>query len=172
MIRSLIFLFITLITLDSSIAQKDWDEQIAEILPTTLKRHREFVSLPNVSAVPEDMDKNFAWARDAFEARGFEVRMLESTSIPVFFAERLSKKKKAKTILFYLHIDGQPANAENWDQDDPFVPVLKQPIGNDEFEIIDWSNLDGTIDELSIWDAALSAEEIQQQYDLGKPLGY
>ncbi|MEQ9298054.1 MAG: M20/M25/M40 family metallo-hydrolase [Cyclobacteriaceae bacterium] len=142
---SLTILLAILVSISSQ-AQDNWDAAIQEVLPATLKKHREFVSLPNVSAIPADIDKNFDWAKRAFEQRGFTVQMLESSSIPVMFAERASCKKKAKTILFYLHIDGQPANAESWDQEDPFVPVLKRPIGNGEFEQMDWSNLEGEID--------------------------
>ncbi|MEQ8714351.1 MAG: hypothetical protein RIC80_15130 [Cyclobacteriaceae bacterium] len=107
----------TILVSTSTQAQDKWDTAITEVLPETLKKHREFVTLPNVSANPQDMKKNFDWARRAFEQRGFTVQMLASSSIPVLFAERAAKKKNAKTVLFYLHIDGQPANANSWDQD-------------------------------------------------------
>jgi acetylornithine deacetylase/succinyl-diaminopimelate desuccinylase-like protein len=144
--RAVVAMLLIILVSVASQAQDKWEDAIKEVLPATLKKHREFVSLPNVSANPEDMDKNFAWAQREFEQRGFTVQMLESSSIPVFFAERASSKKKSKTMLFYLHIDGQPANAESWDQKDPFIPVLKQPTGNGEFEQLDWSKLDGEID--------------------------
>lgn len=53
-----------------------------------------------------------------------------------------------------------PAEIGNWGQ-----PFRKSPW----FAV---RNLNGTIDELAIFDAALSAEEIQELYKKGKPLGY
>ncbi|MGB7325875.1 MAG: LamG-like jellyroll fold domain-containing protein [Rubripirellula sp.] len=53
-----------------------------------------------------------------------------------------------------------PAEIGNWGQ-----PFRKTP----EFAV---RNLDGTIDELGIYNAALSESEIKSLYDQGKPLGY
>lgn len=53
-----------------------------------------------------------------------------------------------------------PAEIGNWGQ-----PLRKTPW----FAV---RNLNGAIDELSIYDAALSAEEIETLYEKGKPLGY
>ena len=124
--------------------QEQWDAAIEEILPAMLKQHREFVSLPNVAANHDDMMKNVAWVRETFEERGFSVSLLESASLPVFLAERMVDED-AKTMLFYFHLDGQAVNPENWDQADPFVPVLKQPTEDGDWETIGWENLDGEI---------------------------
>ncbi|TWU57638.1 LamG-like jellyroll fold domain-containing protein [Rubripirellula reticaptiva] len=53
-----------------------------------------------------------------------------------------------------------PAEIGNWGQ-----PFRKTP----EFAV---RNLDGTIDELGIYNAALTESEIKSLYDQGKPLGY
>ena len=126
-------------------SQGQWDEAIAKVLPQTLKTHREFVSLPNVAVNYEDMQKNIDWAKTAFEARSFKVSLLESTTLPVFLAERIVDPK-AKTILYYFHLDGQAVNPARWDQPDPFVPVLKKQNAEGAWEIIDWSNLNKKID--------------------------
>ena len=126
-------------------AQKNLDVAIAELLPATLKKHREFVSLPNIASDKEGIMKNYEWVRKELEQQKFTVKMLESSTLPVMLAER-TVSKKAKTILFYLHIDGQPVNAANWDQEDPFTPVLKQQDREGNWSAIDWKNLDGAID--------------------------
>ncbi|MEQ8809311.1 MAG: M20/M25/M40 family metallo-hydrolase [Imperialibacter sp.] len=126
-------------------AQKNIDAAIAEVLPATLKKHREFVSLPNVASDKEGIMKNYDWVRKELEQQKFTIKMLESSTLPVMLAER-TVSKKAKTILFYLHIDGQPVNAANWDQEDPFTPVLKQLDSQGNWSAIDWKNLDGAID--------------------------
>ena len=53
-----------------------------------------------------------------------------------------------------------PAEIGNWGQ-----PLRRTPW----FAV---RNLNGTIDELAIFNAALSANEIRQLYEQGKPLGY
>ena len=53
-----------------------------------------------------------------------------------------------------------PAEIGNWGQ-----PFRKSPW----FAV---RNLDGTIDELAIFNAALNAEEVSDLYEQGKPLGY
>lgn len=125
-------------------AQTSWDEDIKDILPATLQKHREFVSLPNVASNEEDMLKNVDWASNEFQDMGFEIELLESSSLPIFLAKRLVSPEE-KTILFYFHLDGQAVNPENWDQEDPFQPVLKQQTENGEWEIIDWKKIKGKI---------------------------
>jgi len=142
----LLFIATALLQINIVFAQTNqWDNAIAEILPKTLKKHREFVSIPNVASNKEDMIKNVAWATKEFENQGFKVKLLESSTLPVFFAEKKVSNNKAKTILFYLHIDGQAVNPENWVQENPFVPVLKQQKNSEEWEIIDWNKIDGKI---------------------------
>jgi acetylornithine deacetylase/succinyl-diaminopimelate desuccinylase-like protein len=126
-------------------AQKSIDAAIAEVLPATLKKHREFVSLPNVASDSDGIMKNYDWVKKELEQQKFTVKMLESSTLPLMLAER-TVSKKTKTILFYLHIDGQPVNAANWDQEDPFTPVLKQLDNQGNWSAIDWKNLDGAID--------------------------
>jgi acetylornithine deacetylase/succinyl-diaminopimelate desuccinylase-like protein len=125
-------------------AQKNVESEIAKVLPQVLKKHREFVSIPNIASDKEGILKNYDWIQKEFEQRGFSVNRLPSSTLPVMLAER-NTGKKAKTILFYLHIDGQPVNAANWDQEDPFTPVLKQQATDGAWQPIDWSELDGPI---------------------------
>lgn len=142
---SLLILLLILLPFAKNYAQQNqWDAVIQEALPATLKQHREFVSLPNVAANHEDMMKNVAWVREPFEQQGFTVSLLESATLPVFLAER-TVDAEAKTLLFYFHLDGQAVNPENWDQADPFVPVLKQPTEDGDWEKISWDRLDGEI---------------------------
>ncbi|HVW07443.1 MAG TPA: M20/M25/M40 family metallo-hydrolase [Bryobacteraceae bacterium] len=43
---------------------------------------------------------------------------------PTLFAEKLLPGA-ARTILFYIHYDGQPVNRSTWRQEDPFLPVFR-----------------------------------------------
>lgn len=139
-------LYLLLLTLSTNLnAQDQWTQAIESVLPDVLKTHRQFVSMPNVASNTEDMQKNIDWVSQEFFSRLFTVKLLESETLPVILAERIVDPK-AKTILFYLHLDGQPVDASRWDQEDPFTPVLKAQNKAGQWEIIDWNKLDGPID--------------------------
>ncbi|MEP2935333.1 MAG: M20/M25/M40 family metallo-hydrolase [Gilvibacter sp.] len=125
-------------------SQTLWDQQISDRLPEVLKMHREFVSLPNIAANKDDMMRNVAWVKEAFEARGFEFSLLETTTLPVVLAE-FKVHPKAKTLLYYLHLDGQAVNPERWDQEDPFTPVLKEQDAAGAWNQISWDAVDSEI---------------------------
>ncbi|MEM6376844.1 MAG: M20/M25/M40 family metallo-hydrolase [Bacteroidota bacterium] len=127
------------------IAQDQWEQSIEKVLPDVLKTHRHFVSMPNVASNADDMYKNIDWISQEFFSRKFTVRLLESETLPIVLAERVIDPE-ARTILFYLHLDGQPVDASRWNQEDPFTPVLKAQNSSGEWEIIDWNKLDDPID--------------------------
>lgn len=132
-------------SIGSSLGQNNWLSKIEKRLPAMLEKHKELVSLPNVSDNKEDMLRNTSWVGAAFEKLGFHVRLLESTSLPVFFAEK-QLDPNAKTILFYAHLDGQPVDPKNWAQEDPFKPVLKEKQEDGSWKEIDWNRIHGKID--------------------------
>ncbi|QHI34872.1 Succinyl-diaminopimelate desuccinylase [Kordia antarctica] len=133
---------ISLVFLGSNLAfsQTNWDEKIQQELPSILQKHRELVSIPNVASDEENMLKNVAWVTKEFEKLNFEVSLLETTTLPVFLAEK-QVDKNAKTILFYLHLDGQAVNPAKWNQKDPFRPVLKEQDAEGVWQIINWSRI-------------------------------
>ncbi|MFN1834063.1 M20/M25/M40 family metallo-hydrolase [Balneola sp. MJW-20] len=138
MFRQLIFVILLTLPL-ASFAQSSYDDIIRDRLPEVIEQHREFVSIPNVASDTENMMRNIEWAQYAFSEKGFEVRLLQTSSLPVFLAER-KIDDNAPTVLYYLHIDGQAVDADNWDQPDPFVPVLKE-MNSGNWDIISWDNI-------------------------------
>lgn len=130
---------------NSVIAQTDWDAKIQEKLPSILEKHRELVSIPNVASDEANMMKNVDWVTNAFEQLDFTVSILETSTLPVFLAEK-EVNPDAKTILFYLHLDGQAVNPEKWFQKHPFRPVLKEQDANGVWQIINWSRIKTHID--------------------------
>jgi acetylornithine deacetylase/succinyl-diaminopimelate desuccinylase-like protein len=141
----IIFVFLLYFLGTIATAQENWDEKIQQELPAILKKHRELVSIPNVASDEPNMMKNVDWVTEAFQKLEFKVSILETSTLPVFFAEK-EINPNAKTILFYLHLDGQAVNPQKWQQKDPFQPVLKQQNTNGDWEIIDWANIEGKID--------------------------
>jgi acetylornithine deacetylase/succinyl-diaminopimelate desuccinylase-like protein len=143
--------FILLLTYSQVYSQKltanRVDQLVANQLKQSLTTHREYVSIPNDAAFPKDMDKNIEWLKNAFEAVDFSVQVLETGRIPLVFAKNQPKNSsKLKTILFYLHMDGQPVDPTLWDQEHPFTPVLKKGSAQDGFEEIPWSSIENEID--------------------------
>ena len=86
----------------------------------------ELLSMPNDAIVPADIQKNADWLESAFRKRGFATRQLPNDGKPLVFAEYERKAANAKTVLFYMHFDGQPVIPTQWAQKSPWSPVLKK----------------------------------------------
>src|SRR3954469_15674471 len=83
---------------------------------TNLREFFEFLALPNDAVVPADIQKNADWLEGAFRKRGVETRQLPNNGKPLVFAEYARKVAAARTILFYMHFDGQPVIPAQWSQ--------------------------------------------------------
>jgi len=70
----------------------------------------EFLSLPNDSVNVADIQRNADWLETALQKRGFKTRQLPNKGKPLVFAEYSRKLGSARTILFYMHFDGQPVD--------------------------------------------------------------
>ena len=114
-------------------------------LKPAIQELKDFVAIPNDALVAEDILKNIVWLEEKFKERGFETQVLETEGQPLFFAE-LPKIKGAKTILFYMHLDGQSVDNSKWNQEDPYKAVLKS-LTETTYTTLDWNRLDGNINE-------------------------
>lgn len=92
------------------------------VLPELL----ELLSIPNDASVPADVGRNAARLEAAFAKRGFATRSLPNGGRPLVLAEGSGNRAGRKTVLFYLHFDGQPVLPEQWSQESPFRPVVKR----------------------------------------------
>lgn len=126
------------------------DESVAPLAQVTheaaRRSFREFVdllALPNDATVAEDIQKNVAWLDAAFRKRGFTTRQLPNGGKPMLFAEYPKKNPDSRTILFYMHLDGQPVIPEQWKQASPWAAVLKQRNAAGQWEPIDLTLLFG-----------------------------
>jgi acetylornithine deacetylase/succinyl-diaminopimelate desuccinylase-like protein len=105
----------------------------------------ELLSIPNDAQLGEPhLRPNLAWMTEAFEARGFATRELETAGFPLLLAERAGDAGAA-TVLVYLQIDGQPVDPSRWHQQGAWKPVLKEHSGA-EWGEIPWARLSGEID--------------------------
>ncbi|WP_259463648.1 M20/M25/M40 family metallo-hydrolase [Cupriavidus plantarum] len=111
------------------------------------REYLDLLSIPNDSIVPEDIQRNVAWLEQAFKKRGFTTQALDNDGKPMLFAEYPGKQPNRKTVLFYMHLDGQPVIPSQWQQKSPWTPVLKQKGANGNWEEIDTNKLfSGTVD--------------------------
>ena len=109
----------------------------------------EFVALPSNAHVKAQIQPNLDWLKKAFEKQGFATQQLPTSGHPVFFAEKKANANAAgplKTLLFYMHFDGQPVEPEKWQQASPYTPVLKRKNADGKWEAMDWSNLQTNYD--------------------------
>jgi len=87
----------------------------------------ELLAIPNVADKPDDMRRNAAFLEKAFQKRGFSTRLLDDPAgRPLVFADFGPAAAGARTVLFYIHFDGQPVIPEQWAQKGPFQPVVKK----------------------------------------------
>ena len=115
----------------------DWARQAAS---GTYKEFVALLSLPNVEAVPEDIQKNAAWLTAAFAWRGFSARQLANDGRPMVFAE-YPAKQGLRTVLIYLHFDGQAVTPSEWKQESPWKPVLKRRTPKGDWEAVPLDDL-------------------------------
>ena len=107
----------------------------------TFPEYFELLSLPNDSAQPKDIQANVAWLEAAFKKRGFKTRQLENGTRPLLLAEFDGNRPNQKTVLFYMHFDGQPVIPAQWSQESPWKPVVKARGSDGKFVAVDNSRL-------------------------------
>ncbi|NOR19824.1 MAG: M20/M25/M40 family metallo-hydrolase [Xanthomonadales bacterium] len=84
----------------------------------------ELLSIPNVASDTANIRKNARHISGLLKDVGMKVELLElEGSNPVVFAERKAPGA-SKTVMIYVHYDGQPVNPDNW-ASDPWVPVMR-----------------------------------------------
>jgi acetylornithine deacetylase/succinyl-diaminopimelate desuccinylase-like protein len=118
------------------------DEEAAGAVQKNFGEFLDLLAIPNVADVPADIRRNADFVKRAFERRGFDAQLLANPADrPLVFA-KLDGMPGAKTILFYIHLDGQPVVPEEWAQPSAFDAVVKrrdaggawQPVGRDALD--------------------------------------
>lgn len=108
----------------------------------TLPEFVDYLKIPNVMRQSAaDMRRNAAWTVAAFKKHGFAAQELEDGETPMVYAELKGGPKATKTVLFYAHMDGQAVTAKEWDQADPFMPVLKAKNADGTYKVLPIENL-------------------------------
>lgn len=92
---------------------------------TTWREYLEMLAIPDDAVVPADIQKNAAWMVAAFAKAGFTAQLLPNGDVPMVYAAWPDPKPDRPTVLFYMHMDGQPVVNAQWHQASPWQPVLK-----------------------------------------------
>ena len=92
--------------------------------PAILREFLELVAIPNVRTDLPNIRRNAELLKRMLDARGLAGEIWDTPSTPLVFGER-RVPGATKTVLFYIHFDGQAVDAKRWKQPDPFKPVLR-----------------------------------------------
>ena len=91
-----------------------------------LSEYLSFLKIPNVASDLPNIKRNAEYLVREFEKRGAEMELLTLTDQPdvppVVFGELKAPNAK-RTLIIYVHYDGQPADPKNWTHD-PWEPTL------------------------------------------------
>jgi acetylornithine deacetylase/succinyl-diaminopimelate desuccinylase-like protein len=122
------FIVLAVVTIPAmAVADEPMSPQAAQKLAQgTFREYLELLSLPNDAINPPDIQKNVEFLERAFGKRGFTTRRIENGGKPLLFAEWPKKVAGAKTVLFYMHLDGQPVVDREWSQPSAWKPVVKK----------------------------------------------
>ena len=119
--------------------QNDIKDEVFDLAMNNMDEFVEFLSYPNDSSFSEDIYNLIEWTKNKFKSLDFLMTELETSSIPLLLAEK-KIHDDLKTILIYLHLDGQPVDITRWDQEDAFKPVFKKNE-NGIFIEDDWNKI-------------------------------
>lgn len=105
----------------------------------------DLLSLPNVAANRNDIARNVKFVDQALTKRGFTTRILSAGegTPPAVFGELKSKHAK-RTIIFYAHMDGQPAGQPGWSSP-AWEPVVRSGGPLDRPPLVNWKAHQGLL---------------------------
>jgi len=113
-----------------------------EHAPAILSEYRELLNIPNVAADINNIRRNAEWIMQAFEERGIEMELLtlpdNPDAPPAIFGER-NEPGAERTLIIYVHYDGQPVDPSNWTHD-PWTPTLYSAAPEEGGEPIPFPN--------------------------------
>ncbi len=130
---SLLLLFTTNISANPVTEQvNDWrqthEQQIVD-------QYAGFLAIPNVASDKVNIRRNADYIGKMLKDVGMHVERLElEDSNPVIFAEKQSPGA-TRTIMMYMHFDGQPVNPDNW-ASDPWTPVMRTDMVENDGELV------------------------------------
>jgi len=124
-----------------------------------LLEYFDLLRLPNYSPNREDIRRNADHIVSMMERRGIDARVLDAgVGAPAVYGE-LMTPGATKTVVFYVHYDGQPVVPENWNSD-PYEPVIKTGYESRGGKVIPLNELSFPVDpELRVFARSTSDDK-------------
>ena len=124
MLKKNILLIILITFTIKSFSQREFKTEIFEQAIDNLDEFVEFLSYPNDANYESDIYKLMDWTENKFKSLDFKINRLDTETIPLMLASK-HISDDYKTVLIYMHLDGQPVDLSKWNQENPFIPVYK-----------------------------------------------
>lgn len=83
------------------------------------------LALPNVATDTANIRRNAELIVQMLEGRGVKTRLLEAAAAPPVVYGEINVPNATRTLIFYVHYDGQPVEPAKWVGGEPFKPVLR-----------------------------------------------
>jgi acetylornithine deacetylase/succinyl-diaminopimelate desuccinylase-like protein len=83
------------------------------------------LSIPNVAMDAPNIGRNARLISEMLEKRGVKTRLLEIPEAPPVVYGEINTPGATRTLIFYVHYDGQPVEPAKWVGGDPFKPILR-----------------------------------------------
>lgn len=117
----------------------DVERYVREHQAAIVREFMDLVAIPNVRSDLANIKRNAELLRQMLERRGMKPEVWDTPSTPLVYGERLVPGA-TRTILFYIHFDGQPVDAARWNQPDPWTPIVRAGALEEGAEQIrDWA---------------------------------
>jgi acetylornithine deacetylase/succinyl-diaminopimelate desuccinylase-like protein len=84
----------------------------------------ELLSIPNIAAQRAEIRRNAEYVRRLLEKHGMTAEILETTGNPLVWGEK-RVPNSIRTVIYYIHYDGQPIDPSKWKQASAFQPILR-----------------------------------------------
>lgn len=140
-----ILLFLSLSAFAQNLSKSEIKAAAKAKLPNAIEQLNEFLRLPNNGKFPDQVDQNLNWCQKTFNALGFTTQILKTDGAPLLYAEKIYNKN-LENVLFYLQIDGQPVDTAAWEQESPFIPVLKEKTAENTWKTIPFPDKSADLD--------------------------
>lgn len=122
--RILCAIVLSLVTSPAFTQPVDVSDYVRRHQGEIVREFLQLVAIPNYRADLPNMKRNAELLRQMLERRGMKPEVWETPGAPLVYGERLVPGA-TRTLLFYIHFDGQPVDKANWKQDDPYQPIVR-----------------------------------------------
>jgi acetylornithine deacetylase/succinyl-diaminopimelate desuccinylase-like protein len=104
------------------------------------------LAIPNVASDREDIQRNAEALVALLRRRGARAEILENEPGPPAVLGEIETPGATRTVVFYAHYDGQPADPADWTTP-PWTPTLRAGRLSEDARVVDLSSLHGEIDD-------------------------